>query len=101
MLLLVTGLPSPGKTRLVDALASRLPGSNIIVGCLPGATPSTVLLHVHAETDVDGLVEGAWCDGAAARDAALVVRVDWEPVEQSVARVIQTLAAHQAGGGGL
>ncbi len=89
MLLLVTGLPSPGKARLVDALADRFGSTNIIVGALPGAGVS--VLHVHAETDIDGLVEGSGSRDTA-RGARVVVPVDWEPVEQSVERVTATLA---------
>ena len=89
MLLLVTGLPSPGKTRLVGALAVRFGSTNIIVGALPGAGVS--VLHVHAEADIDGLVEGSGPRDAA-RGARVVIPVDWEPVEQSVARIAATLA---------
>ena len=90
MLLLVTGLPSAGKNRLVDALANRLGRSQVVVGSLPGAHAGSVL-HVHAESDVEALIEGSW--GKRPPDAApeVVVRVDWEPVEKSVERVLQTL----------
>jgi len=89
VLLLVTGLPSPGKARLVDALAERFGATNILVGALPGGGAS--VLHVHAETDADGLVEGHGPRDTA-RTARVVIPVDWEPVEKSVARVAATLA---------
>jgi hypothetical protein len=91
MLLLVTGLPSPGKTRFVDALSRRLGPGHTIVGSLPGGHAGSALLHVHTETDVEALVEGRWRPPAAAQPAELVVRVDWEPVNASVDRVLETL----------
>jgi hypothetical protein len=98
MLLLVTGLPSPGKTRFVDALSRRLGPGHTIVGSLPGAHTGAALLHVHAETDVEALVEGAWPPRHAARRAELVVRVDWEPINTSVDRVLETLRTRLAVG---
>ena len=97
MVLLVTGLPSQGKTRFVEALASRVGPGNVVVGSLPGANAGAVLVHVHAESDVEALVEGAWPDRTAAKTAAVVVRVDWEPTEVSVERVLRTLHAQVAG----
>lgn len=100
MLLLVTGLPSTGKTRLVDALSRRLGGGGIIVGSLPGAHVGTVL-HVHAESDAEALIEGAW-RGRDDREAAqVVVRVDWERVDASVERVLQALHARTVAVGAL
>jgi hypothetical protein len=93
MLVLVTGLASHGKTRFVDALRQRLAPTTIPVYVSRGwPIPEDVaVLHVHAETDVEALVEGGlrWRE---ADGAELVVAVDWEPVEQSVNRVVQTLA---------
>jgi hypothetical protein len=91
MLLLVTGLPSPGKTRFVDALSRRLGPGHMVVGTLPGAPAGGELLHVHAETDVEALVEGPYLPRQAAPRPELVVRVDWEPVSASVDRVLETL----------
>ena len=92
--LLITGLPSPGKTRLVDALQRRLLPSTIAIRVsTDGLLPATTALHVHAETDIEALVEGDLPARAYAKGAQLVVPVDWEPVERSVTRVIETLAA--------
>jgi hypothetical protein len=93
MLLLVTGLPSPGKTQLVDALSRRLGPHQVIAGSLPGGHAGNVVLHVHAESDLEAFVEGDWPDKRAAKHAGLVLRVDWEPIEASIDRVMQTLHA--------
>ena len=98
MFLLVTGLPSPGKTRFVDALTRRLGPTHMVVGSLPGAAAGTALLHVHTETDVEALVEGAWHGRDDAGSAELVVRVDWEPLTASVDRVVETLRSRLAVG---
>jgi hypothetical protein len=98
MLLLVTGLPSPGKTRFVDALARRLGPNHTIVGALPGAHVGSALLHVHAETDVEALVEGPLLPPSTVNRPELVVRVDWEPVAASVDRVLETLRTRLAVG---
>jgi hypothetical protein len=98
MLLLVTGLPSPGKTRFVDALARRLGPTHTIVGALPGAHAGSALLHIHAETDVEALVEGPLPPRRATQRAELIVRVDWEPVAASVDRVLETLRTRLAVG---
>ena len=88
-LVLVTGLASPGKTRLVEALARRLRPAGIAVQA--GSACSTVRgLHVHAETDLDSLIEGHLAR-TPLHQADVVVRVDWEPVERSVTRVIEQL----------
>ena len=96
MLLLVTGLPSPRKTRFVDALVRRLGSSHVIVGSLPGAHAGAVLLHVHAETDVEALLEGTPLPDQTARCADLVVRVDWEPLADCVDRVVDALRLRTA-----
>jgi hypothetical protein len=99
MLLLVTGLPSSGKNRLVDALADRLGPNQVVAGWLPGAHAGNAVLHVHAETDLEALLEGEWPDRRAAEQAELVVRVDWEPIEASIDRVMQTLQSRAIGSG--
>lgn len=90
---LVTGLPSPGKVRLVAALAGRLRDANIDVRlgrhARSDADPS--VLHVHAQSDIEALVEGELPDDQSPKGAQVVVAVDWEPVDRSVRRVIATL----------
>jgi len=90
----VTGLASPGKARLLAALSRALEPIGIAVRTGP-APPSTSIatLCVHAETDLE-----AWVEGSAAnltRDdeshADLVLRVDWEPIDRSVQRVVTAL----------
>lgn len=95
---LVTGLASPGKTRLVEALRRRLEPATLTVRV--GATRQLIgadaaIFHVHAETDLDAMVEGGLQSIArhASRDADLLVPVDWERVEHSVNRVIDALIA--------
>lgn len=51
------------------------------------------MLHVHAESDLEAFVEGEWPAKRLAKEAALVVHVDWEPTDVSVDRVLQTLHA--------
>lgn len=92
MLLLVTGLPSVGKNRLVDALANRVGRHQVVVGALPGANVGAVL-HVHAESDVEAMIEGGWKSPPADDPPEVVIRVDWEPLEKSVERVLQLLRA--------
>jgi hypothetical protein len=92
MLLLVTGLPSVGKNRLVDALANRLGPAHVVVGVLPGAHAGAVL-HVHAESDVEALIEGSWRPRPPDHAPEVVVRVDWEALDKSVERVLETLDA--------
>jgi len=93
--LLITGLPSPGKTRLVDALAGRLQPSRISVriGGQAARGAESPILHVHAQTDIEGFIEGGLPDAQSAKGAQLVVSVDWEPVDRSVTRIIDTLTA--------
>lgn len=90
IVVLVTGLASPGKTRLVEALDRRLRSAGIAV---QASTVCSAVrgLHVHAETDLDSLIEGHLVARTPLHKADLVVRVDWEPVERSVTRVIEQL----------
>jgi hypothetical protein len=96
MLLLVTGLPSPGKTQLVDALSDRLGSALVVAGTRATQPAPAPTLHVHAETDFEAWVEGDWPSRDAARHAELVVKVDWESVERSVDRVMKALGAKAA-----
>jgi hypothetical protein len=91
----VTGLASPGKTHFVAALERRLAPAHILVRLSGGpAFPADVeVLHVHAETDVEGMVEGVLPAGTTARGAAVVIPVDWEPPERGVNRVVDALVA--------
>jgi hypothetical protein len=91
---LVTGTTSPGKARLVSALERALTPSGIAV-VSPGRTGTPgLVLHVHAEADIDALLEtGPGTEGAWARRADLLVPVDWEATPHSVRRVIAALVA--------
>jgi hypothetical protein len=90
----VTGLASSGKARLIDALRERLAGRHIDVRTGP---PSSLederSLHVHAETDVEALIEGGLktIPRQEAQRADLIVPVDWESTDRSVSRVIAAL----------
>lgn len=94
VVIVVTGLASPGKARLIDALQSRLRGTGVTVEPQgrfhDGNSPA---LRVHAETDLEALVEGAPVVARAARDADLIVPVDWEAPARSVTRVMELLIA--------
>ena len=96
---LVTGLASPGKMRLVSALQRRLEPSHIPVRSAGGpAFPAdVVVLHVHAETDFEALIEGGLPAGNRSSGAQVIVPVDWEPVDRSVTRVVESLASHGLG----
>ena len=96
---LVTGLGSAGKARLVSALARQFEGSDIAVRSTAAAPPADrAVLRVHAETDVEAFVEGGLevDDRRAARAADVVVPVDWEPLARSVARITEALIARGA-----
>jgi hypothetical protein len=82
-LLLLTGMPSPGKARLKEALEA----TDVAIGNAP--TP----VRVHAETDLEALLEPGLQreTRAAAAQADIVVPVDWERTERSVQRVIAFL----------
>jgi hypothetical protein len=93
IIVLVTGLASPGKTRLVAALERRLRPAGIAVHT-SASSPSTVRgVHVHAETDLDSLIEGHLRSHAPLHTADVTVPVDWERVERSVSRVMEQLVA--------
>jgi hypothetical protein len=100
----VTGLASTGKSQLVSALRERLSPTNLDVHPISGpAPPSTdATLHIHAETDLEALVEGRLqaAARATARSAEVLVPVDWEPVERSVNRVIEALIGRGLVSGG-
>jgi hypothetical protein len=81
--LLLTGMPSPGKARLKEALEATK---------LSMATAPTPV-RVHAETDLEALLDPELQrqTRAAAAQADIVVPVDWERTERSVQRVIAFL----------
>jgi hypothetical protein len=81
----LTGLPSPGKARLAQALEAA--GLHI--------APSSDSLRIHAESDLEGLVDAGPQRETreAARDADLVIPVDWERPQESVRRVQELIAS--------
>jgi hypothetical protein len=87
LMVFVTGIPSPGKTRLKAALDAADLSLNIT-------------LRVHAETDLEAMLEPAALreTRAAAAKADIVIPVDWESPENSVKRVIAVLAKGAARG---
>ncbi len=95
----ISGVASPGKSRLITALESRLAPLGVRLhssdGPPNGASSGrrTAIVHVHAETDLEALLEPHLLDGsrAAAGVAELQIPVDWEAVERSVARVYERL----------
>ena len=87
----VTGLASPGKARLIDALRQRLACTGVVVESRRPKGDEVLALCVHAETDLEALVEGAPVAARAARDADLIVPVDWEATSRSVARIVEWL----------
>lgn len=85
--MLLTGIPSPGKARLKAALDAA-------------AIPIDAPLRVHAETDLEALLEPGLqreTRDAAAR-ADIIIPVDWESPEHSVKRVIAILSKGAARG---
>ena len=91
----VTGLASAGKQRLVAALSRRLASDALAVSTGQAAPrPGDGTLRVHAETDIEALIEGGLRTASRndALDADVIVPVDWEPVERSVRRVLEALA---------
>ena len=95
---LVTGLGSAGKARLMSALTRQFEGSDIAVRSAPAAPSRRTVLHVHAESDLDAFVEGGLEleERRASRAADLVVPVDWEPLTRSVTRITEALIARGA-----
>lgn len=86
----ISGLPGEGKRRLVEALAARLAGLTPPVRVtIDAATGPGGLVRVHAETDLEAMLESS----RFPRDADLVVAVDWEPVARSVARIVALLVS--------
>ena len=82
--LLLTGMPSPGKTRLAAALnAAGL------------TTAAAGTLHVHAESDLEALLEPSLRRAiyAAQANADLIISVDWESTTESVRRVMTLLSS--------
>jgi hypothetical protein len=79
--MLLTGIPSPGKARLKAALDAA-------------AIPLDAPLRVHAETDLEALLEPGLQreTSAAAAQADIVIPVDWEAAEDSVKRVVAILS---------
>jgi predicted ATPase len=85
--LLLTGMPSPGKSRLAAALhAAGL-----------ATAPAAGTLHVHAESDLEALLEPALLrtTRAAQAHADLIISVDWESTEESVHRVMTLLSSRE------
>ena len=85
LMLSLTGMPSPGKARLAQALEAA--GLSL--------SKSAPDLRVHAETDLEALLEPGLLTGTHADAAAadLVIAVDWESTAHSVGRVIELVAA--------
>jgi len=97
--ILVSGLASPGKTQLIEALSHHFSGPGVVVRPLGDeAAASGAVLRVHAESDLEALVEGdrAVAERRAAAAADLVVPVEWEPVVRSIARITEALVARGA-----
>lgn len=85
--MLLTGIPSPGKARLKAALDAA-------------AIPLDAPVRVHAETDLEALLEPELQrqTSAAAAKADIVIPVDWESPGDSVKRVIAVLAKGETRG---
>ena len=84
-LLSLTGLPSAGKTRLAQALEA----AGLRIARTSGS------LRIHAESDLEGFLDAGPLREArnAARDADLVIPVDWERPQESVRRVKELIAS--------
>jgi hypothetical protein len=78
--MLLTGIPSPGKARLKAALDASI--------------PVDAPVRVHAETDLEAMLEPSLQreTRAAAAKADIVIPVDWESPADSVKRVIAVLS---------
>ena len=97
--ILVSGLASPAKARLIEGLTHQLEALGVVVhSTAEAATPHGAVLRVHAESDLEALVEGdlAAAERRAAGAADLVVPVDWEPLARSIARITEALVARGA-----
>ena len=83
----LTGMPSPGKTRLAAALHA--------VGLATASAAGT--LHVHAESDLEALLEPAQLRATRAEEkhADLIIPVDWESTTDSVRRVMTLLSSRR------
>jgi hypothetical protein len=96
-ILRLTGMPSPAKERLVDALES----AGLFVDHSPDTTPAPSArprvadFQVHAETDLEAWLEPRLLKQtrAAAKAADLVIAVDWESTAHSVHRIIDLAAS--------
>jgi len=99
VLVWISGVASPGKSRLISALQDRLAPLGVRLHSSDGppspagSVRRTAIVHVHAETDLEALLEPHLLAGsrAAAGVAELQIPVDWEGVERSVARVYERL----------
>jgi hypothetical protein len=92
---LVGGLASPGKAQLVAALHRQFARQAVTVRTIT-ILPSdsvAVALYVQAESDAAALVETPLARHGPPPVPDLVIQVDWEPLEQSVGRVVETLIA--------
>ncbi len=95
----ITGLPTPAKTRLIEALHARLASQSIQIRLCHQNTPDeleldggrALVLHVHAQADADALVEArriTW----SSRSPDLVLATEWEAVGRAVQRILDLLA---------
>jgi hypothetical protein len=92
--IIVTGVASPQKARFIDALRCQFGGIAVVVRSdAAWPTPPDIVLRVHAETDLEAMIEGQSDDRAAARAADLVIPVDWEPLARSLTRIAEALVA--------
>jgi predicted ATPase len=83
--LLLTGMPSPGKTRLAAALNAA--------GLTTASAAGT--LHVHAESDLEALLDPSLRRAihAAQANADLTISVEWESTAESVRRVMTLVSS--------
>lgn len=87
--LLLTGMPSAGKTRLAAALNAA--------GLTTASAAGT--LHVHAESDLEALLDPPLRRAIHAEQATadLIISVDWESTTESVRRVMTLVSSrHEA-----
>jgi hypothetical protein len=91
----ITGLPTPAKTRLIEALETRLASLPVLIRASQRDAPAPrgergVVLHVHAQADADAFVE-AHQSASSARSPDLVLATEWEAVGCGVQRVLDLL----------